>query len=111
MDKPGTTAQVNQVYLFNNVVKEIENLERFYIAKVQAGGSKIIPQNLTVNFGSKSVAPPATCEKDGDDSGSDLFSDHSSDGKEDLGSRWVPPDSVNEEDDYHSFVLKKDNYL
>ena len=77
---------------------------------MQAGNSKIIPQNLAVHFGSKSVAPPATHDKDGSDSGSNLFSD-TSDVKEDLGSRWVPPDSVNEEDDYHSSVLKKDNQL
>ena len=56
------------------------------------------------------MAPPAKCDKDGDDSGSDLFSD-SSDIEEDLGSRWVPTDSVNKEDDYHSIVLKKDSYL
>ena len=29
----------------------------------------------------------------------------------DLGSRWVPPNSINEEDDYHYFVPKKDSYL
>ena len=103
--------QVHKVALFNHVVKEIENLERFHEAKVQAGGSKIIPQNLAVHFGSKSVAPPATCDKDCDDSGSDLFSDHSSDVEEDFGSRWVSPNSVNEDDDYHSSVLKKVGYL
>ena len=56
------------------------------------------------------MAHPATCDKDGGDSGSNLFSDTSA-VKEDLGSRWVPTDSVNEEDDYHSSVLKKDSYL
>ena len=65
MDKLRTTAQINQVSLCNNIVKEIENLERYYNAKVQAGSSKIIPQNLTVHFGSKLVAPPASCDKDG----------------------------------------------
>jgi len=28
-----------------------------------------------------------------------------------LSSRWVPPTSVNKDDDYHSSILKKDGYL
>ena len=107
---PRTNAQVHKVALFNSVVKEIENLERYYEAKVQAVGSKIIPQNLTVHFGSKSVAPHATCDKDNDDSRSPLFPD--SDVKEeDFNSRWVPPTSVNEEDDYNSSALKQGGHL
>ena len=84
---------------------------------MQAGGSKIIPQNLAVHFGSKSVAPPATSDKDSDDSSSGcyddgalLFSDTSI-ARENFCSRWVPPDLVNKDDDYHSSVLKKGGYL
>ena len=111
MDKPSTNAQVNKVALFNHVVKEIKNLEHYYEAKVQAVGSKIIPQNLTVHFGSKSVALPTTSDNDNDDMGSPLFSDHSSDVKEDFGSRWVSPNSVNKEDDYNFSALNKSGYL
>jgi hypothetical protein len=110
MDKPRTTAQIYQVSSCNNIVKEIKNLERYYNAKVQAGGSKIIPQNLTVHFGSKSVAPPASCDEDSVNDDAPLLSD-TSDIKEDLCFRWFPPDSVHKEDDYHSIVLKKDGYL
>ena len=112
MDKPRTNAQVHAVALF-----EIKNLERYYEAKVQAGSSKTIPQNLAVHFGSKSVAPPATCDKDSDDSiaacyddGALLFSDTSI-ARDNFGSRCVPPYSVNKDDDYHSLVLKKDSSL
>ena len=105
--KEKSNAQVNKVTLFKHVVKKIENLERFYEAKVQAGGSKIIPKSLKVNFGSESVAFPSTCDKDGHVTGSPLFSDD----KEDFGSRWVPPNSVNKEDDYNSSALKKGGHL
>ena len=67
-------------------------------------------QNLAFHFGSKSVACPASCDKDSVDDDTPLFSD-TSDIKEDLGYRWVPPTSVNKDDDYHSSVLKKDGYL
>ena len=54
MDNPRKNSQVHKVALFNQVVKEIKNLECYYEAKVQAVGSTIIPQNLRVNFGSLS---------------------------------------------------------
>ena len=70
----------------------------------------ITHQNLALHFGSKSVTRPASCDYDSVDDDAPLFSD-TSDVEEDLGSRWVPPNSVNGEDDYHSFFLKKDSYL
>jgi hypothetical protein len=110
MDELRIPAQVTHITLCNNIVKEIENLECCYNANVQAGGSKIIPQNLTEHFGSKSVAPYVNSSSGCYDDGASLFSETSVIA-EDLGSRRVPPDSVNKDDDYHSSVLKKDGYL
>ena len=70
----------------------------------------ILHQNLAVHFGSKSMALPSSCDKETVDDYDHLFAD-TSDIEEDLGSRWVPPTSVNEDDDYHFSVLKKDGYL
>ena len=56
------------------------------------------------------MAPHATCDKDDDDTGSPLFPDSDVEG-EDFNSRWVPPDLVNKEDDYHFSDLKKDGHL
>jgi hypothetical protein len=58
MDKPSAYATVHKVELFNHVVKEIENLERYYEAKVQAGGSNVISKTSTVYFGSKPQTYP-----------------------------------------------------
>ena len=67
-------------------------------------------QNLALHFGSKSVAHPASCDKDSVDDDAPLFSD-TSDIEEDLSSRWVPPASLNKDNNYHFSVLKKDGYL
>jgi hypothetical protein len=81
MDKLSAYAKVHTVEPFNHVVKEIDNLERYYEAKVQAAGSKVISKNLTVHFGSKSTYPPKICGQGGDDTtsilddGGSLFSD------------------------------------
>jgi hypothetical protein len=42
----------------------MENLERYYDAKVQAGGSKITTQSQAVHFGSKSMARAAISDSD-----------------------------------------------
>jgi hypothetical protein len=42
----------------------MENLERYYDAKVQAGSSKITPQSQAVHFGSKSMARAAVSDSD-----------------------------------------------
>ena len=120
MDKPNAYAKVHKVELFNHVIKEIENLERYYEAKVQADGSKIISKTLTVHFGSKpQTYPPNFFGWGGDDTtssldnGASLFSDtpNTPMAGDDLSSRWVPPASVNKDGDYHSSVLKNDGYM
>jgi hypothetical protein len=101
MDEPDAPVQLTK---FCGVVHEIENLERYYYAEVQAGGSRSSDNHSAVHFGTRSVARPAVI-----DSGSmDLALYHSNG----IGTRWVPPSSVHVDDnDYHSSVLGKDSYL
>jgi hypothetical protein len=101
MDKLDASVQVTQ---FNDVVREIENLERYYDAKVQAGGSRMTTQTPAVHFGTKSAACAAVS-----DSGSVDSAMYPSGG---IGARWVPPSSVYEyENDYPSSILGEDSYL
>ena len=101
MDEPDASVQLTQL---NDVVREIENLERYYDAKVQAGSSNVTTKNLAVHFGTKSAARIAVS-----DSGSVDSVKYSSGG---IGTRWVPPSSVYEDDnDYQSSVLGEDSYL
>jgi hypothetical protein len=101
MDEPNASVQVTQV---NKVICEIENLERYYDAKVQAGGSKMTTQTPAVHFGTKSAARAAVS-----DSGNVDSAMYPSGG---VGAKWVPPSSVYEdENDYPSSVLGEDSYL
>jgi hypothetical protein len=101
MDKHDAPVQLTK---FCNVVCEIENLERYYYAKVQAGGSRSSDNHSVVHFGTRSAARPAVI-----DSGSMDSALYHSGG---IGTRWVPPSSMHVDDnDYHSSVLAKDSYL
>jgi hypothetical protein len=101
MDKPDASVQLTQ---YNDTVREIKNLERYYDAKVQAGGSKITTKNLAVHFGTRSAARVAVS-----DSGSVDSTKYPSGG---IGTRWVPLSSVYEDDnDYPSSILGVDSYL
>ncbi len=101
MDKTDAPVQLTE---FRDVVREIENLERYYNAKVQAGGSRSSNIQSAVHFCTKSAARPAIIESCSVDSASY----HSSG----IGTKWVPPSSVHIDDnDYHSSVLGKDSYL
>ena len=55
MDEPSAHAKVHKVDRFIHVIKEIENLEHFYYAKVPAAGSKVDSKTSLVHFGSKPV--------------------------------------------------------
>ena len=103
-DTDKSDATIYQVKQYNNVISDIESLERFYDAKVQPGGSQTMHQNQAVHFGSKSAAHAAVSE-----SGSVVHAMHPSGG---ISPRWVQPTSVYEDDDYyHSSVLGEDSYL
>jgi hypothetical protein len=101
MDEPDASVNISQ---YNNIIREMENLERYYDAKVQAGSSKITPQSQAVHIGSKSMARAAVSDSD-----SVGIAAHPLRG---IGTRWVPPSSVHKDDDeYHSSILGKDNNL
>jgi hypothetical protein len=101
MDKTNAPVQLTK---FRNFVHEIENLERYYDANVQAGDSRSPNIQSAVHFGTKSAARPAII----DSCSVDLASYHSSG----IGAKWVPPSSVHIDDNnYHSSVLGKDSYL
>jgi hypothetical protein len=55
----GKTDAPVQLTEFCNVICEIENLERYYDAKVQASGSRSSNIQSAVHFGTKSAARPA----------------------------------------------------
>jgi hypothetical protein len=86
------------------LIQEVENLERYYDAKVMAGSSGVAPKDLAIHFGTKlpvrvtainnnsiSMALPSTV---------------------DVSTRWVPPSGMPEDsDDYTASVLGKDRLL
>jgi hypothetical protein len=101
MDETYAPVQLTE---FCDIIREIENLERYCDAKVQAGSSSSSTIHLAVHFGTKSAARPAVI----DSCSVESASYHSSG----IGHRWVPPSAVHVEDsDYHSSVLGKDSYL
>jgi hypothetical protein len=101
MDELDASVNISQ---YNNMICKMENLKHYYDAKVQAGSSKTTPQTQAVHFGSKSMAHAAVSDSDDISTAT-----HPLGG---FGLRWVPPSSVHEDDDdYPSSVLGKDNYL
>ncbi len=102
MDKPSVPVHPACPHL-SETIQEIKNLERYYDAKVQAQGSRMI-QNSAVLFGSTSTACDAVSDMDS------VATAPTS--KMDMSFRWVPPSPVHKEtDDYHSQVLREDGYL
>ncbi len=102
MDKPTVPVHHAHGYL-QQTIREIENLEQYYDAKVRGQGSRA-SENYAVRFGSTSAARDAV---------SDVESVNTvSTPKMDMSTVWVPPSSVNKEtDDYHYQVLGEDGYL
>jgi hypothetical protein len=135
MYEPSAQTKVHLTDTYRRVIKDIENPEQFYEAKVLAINSGDKPETTSVHFGSKPTQPkekkPWHPKYVYGQMASDSFS--SSDGswlpgrddvpdtplaaipnskaKEKMKSRWVPPTSVHGNDDYPSSVLNKDGYL
>jgi hypothetical protein len=102
MDKPGYTP-VNHATSHLQIIKEVENIERYINAKVLAGGWTLTPKTLAVHFGSKS---PVCTVMDNDSSSAALHS------TADMSSRWVPPPgSPVDYNNYQASVLGKDELL
>ena len=116
------------------MIKKIKNLEQFYEAKSLAVGSKNVSATLSVHFGSKPTQPKRkrlwhpnkygqTASDSSESSDGSWFpgQDYRSDthmanipnsmAKDDIKSRWVPPNSVPVNDNYPSSVLHNGGYL
>jgi hypothetical protein len=99
LDDPSNTP-ANHAPSHLQIIKEVENIERYYNAKVLAAGLTLIPKALAVHFGSKSPARTevdTNCSSTASHSTADIFT------------RWVPPPGYPEDyNDYHVSVLGKD---
>ena len=136
MDELIAQGKIRAANTYSRVIKEIENLERFYEAKVLSAGSIFDPAVFKVLFGASKlpVGPDGTLEHprgpdgtrlDGESDSSDgswypgrdarpdtpLDNTPNSKAEGDMKSRWVPPTSVHGNNDYPSSVLDKDGYL
>ena len=134
MDEPSVQAKGHVINYYSHVIKEIKNLEQFYDAKVLAAGSIFNPRAYKVRFGDKPVPLDShgqklhPCEPDGSRmDGKSKSSDWSYrwyerpntpmsntpnyQAKDNMKSRWVPPNSVHRNNNYHSSVFNKDGYL
>jgi hypothetical protein len=134
MDKPSAKTKVHFAETYRRVIKDIENLEHFYDAKVLAIGSKRKSETSSVHFGSEPTKDKAKKMKPWQVRGEPyIYGDTSSDdtnrsylyierpdtpmpntpkqAKFKAATMWGNPPSVNGNDDYSSSVLKKDSYL
>ena len=57
MDEPGAQTKVYLTDNYRRVIRDIENIEQFYKAKVLAIGSRNVPATTSVHFGSKPTQP------------------------------------------------------
>jgi hypothetical protein len=103
MDKPSSTP-ANHTALYIQMIQEVENVERYYEAKVLAGGSMMTPKALAVHFGSRLAVSAMVSNHDGLSTAS-----HST---ADMSVWWVPPKGTPEYyNDYQANVLGKDGLL
>jgi hypothetical protein len=101
-DKPSAEVQLSGPY--GNVIREIKHLERYFEAKMQDRSLDGQLKKAAVRFGSKSMARATVIDSD---SVSSVVRPTGA-----MKYRWVPPSSVHEDnDDYHSSVLREDGYL
>ena len=102
MDEPSVPVHHARPHLLATI-REIENLERYYDAKVLALGSSN-NKNGMVHFGPVSAARDAVSDTD---SVSTTPQSHTA-----FSARWVPPHSaLGSYDEYHDQVLREDGYL
>ena len=135
MDKPSAQTKVNFAETYKRVIKDIENLEKFYESKVLAIGSKSVSASPAFHFGSKPTKPKekkpwypkyiyGRTASDSSSSSDDRswFPERDEvpdtpmpktarDSDVRMRGRWGPLSSVNGNDYYSSSVLKKDSYL
>ena len=99
-DEPSAAIQISKLA---QIIEEILHLKRYYETKVQAGSSGSLIGKPAVHFGTKSAARAALIDSD---------SVHSAarPGKN-MAHRWVPPASVQEDDDNYNSVLRESGAL
>jgi hypothetical protein len=135
MEKPSAQTKGNFAETLKRVIKDIENLEKFYESKVLAIGSRSVSASPAVHFGSKPTKPKeknpwhpkyiygrmASDSSSSSDDGS-WFPERDEvpntpmpktarETDVQMRGRWGPPSSVNGNNDYSSSVLKKEGYL
>ncbi len=99
-DEPSTIVQLVES---TKIIEEIKHLERYIEAKVQARDSRGNLMEPAVHFGMKSADRAALIDYD---------SVHSSARPtEGWAHQWVPPASVQEDDDDYHEVLREDGSL
>ena len=99
LDDGGTL--INHATSYVQLITEINNLERYYEAKVVAGSTSEGKTSQSVHFGTKSTARDAGIDAVSTDTGPSPDAS--------LQARWVPPSQVYEdEDDYPSSALEGD---
>jgi len=99
-DEPSATVQLVKS---TKIIEEIKHLECYIKAKVQAPGSRGNITELAVHFETKSGARAALIDSDSVHSAA-----HPTKG---WAHRWVPPASVQEDDDDYREVLREDGSL
>ena len=55
MDELASQAKVHLYSNYSDVIKEIKNLEKFYEAKVLAGGNMLNPRLFKATFGTRKI--------------------------------------------------------
>ena len=133
MDEPSKQTRVHLIDTYRRVIKDIENLEQFYEAKVLAIGSGNVPATTSGHFGPQPTKPkekkPWHPNKYGQTASDSSYSSDGSwfPGRDDvpdtplantpkqaevkMRSMWGNPPSVRGNNDYPSSVLNKDGYL
>jgi hypothetical protein len=133
MDEPSAKTKVHFAETYKRVIKDIENLEQYFDARVLAIGSKGKSEITEVHSGSEPKHMSMYGDTDSDDTDGSWYPgrDDKPDTPEpdtpkqakrkaatmwgnpkvDMKTRWGPPTSVSGNDDYCSSVLKKDGYL
>jgi len=132
MDEPSAQSKVHFAETDRRVIKDIENLEKFYDAKVLAIKSRDNSETTAVHFGSQPIKHKGKKPKDTMYGGSIYPSDtdYETDGSYIYYERldtpapdtpkqaalkaatmWGNPPKVQRNDDYPSSVLSKDVYL
>jgi hypothetical protein len=95
---------IHHAISYLQLIQEVENLERYYDAKVMAGSSGVAPKDLAIHFGTKLPVRVTAINNNSISTASPSTAD--------MSTGWVPPSGMPEDsDDYTASVLGKDRLL